>query len=343
MLEQQLKDLLKKLAPKTSAAKRDRFVPYLLEAMPRYGIDSDKRIAAFLATCCFESDYFKATEEYADGWAYDKSRNPRKAKELGNTEKGDGPKFKGRGLIQLTGRANYSDFDDYLDDLIIAGNKLLGDGSIPFLVQNPQALGQPRLAVESACWYWQTHKLNPYADIHDFFAIQGVVNRGNPTKKAKDYTSRESLYLTAQTFLNSLTPATSTADKNPALQDGAAPTPEPSILINNDVDNGKPIVGWLSNGVTWLQSLTDRSASIETSVSKSSWATKILGWIFAVILSGLGVIKDNPWETIIGGAIVIAVIWYWHHAKERENQRKLSQSRLVEIDGMRQITEALSK
>src|SRR5688572_12274528 len=57
-------ELLKKLAPRTPVAKRDRFLPYLQEACPRYHIDTELRVAAFLATVCFESDYFKTTKEY---------------------------------------------------------------------------------------------------------------------------------------------------------------------------------------------------------------------------------------------------------------------------------------
>lgn len=316
---EQLKSLLKKLAPLTSAAKRDRFIPYLLEAMPRYEINSPKRIAAFIATCCFESDYFKATEEYADGWAYDKSINPKKAKALGNTEKGDGPRFKGRSLIQTTGRANYAELTKHRDTFSAHL------GPVPDFILAPEQLAKPVWAVESACYFWQTHKLNSYADIHDFFAIQGIVNRGNPEKKAKDYPAREALYTTAYSYLQSLTPATPappSPEKSIQQNMDVAPTPSPEIF-NNDSDSKVKVsvIGKLSSLVTWLQGLTERSATIETSVSKSSWATKILGWIFAIVLSAFGIIKDNPVETIVGGLVVIAVIWFWHHAKSRQNSR----------------------
>jgi putative chitinase len=198
-------DILKALAPGTSKAKRDRFLPYLNEALPRYDITTPKRISAFLATCCFESDYFRATEEYADGWAYDKSRNPRKAKELGNTEAGDGPKFKGRGLIQLTGRANYAELDNSFED------------DTPTFVIYPERLAKPQYAVESACWYWQTRKLNKYADIGAFDQIQGIVNRGNATKTAKDLYKRHYLYTVALAALRT----------SPILSAPAQPTVAP--------------------------------------------------------------------------------------------------------------------
>ena len=70
---------------------------------PQFGLSNDKRISNFIGQCAVESDMFRVAIEYASGTAY----NFRK--DLGNTQPGDGPRFKGRGLIQLTGRANYKD------------------------------------------------------------------------------------------------------------------------------------------------------------------------------------------------------------------------------------------
>lgn len=326
LTEQQLSDLLKKLAPKTSKAKRERFVPYLADALPRYQIDSRKRISAFIATCCFESDYFKATEEYADGWEYDKSRNPRKAKELGNTEKGDGPKFKGRGLIQLTGRANYYEFSW---SFAIPGN---------LYVQKPEALASPDLAVETACWYWRQHDLNKYADIHDFDAIQGVVNRGDAEKKAKDLVKRRILFGIAESYLNSLTPAAPQSLPNaspvesPSLVDGVSPSPEPAIF-NNDVDGGKDVpkfsvwqsvITWISNAVTWLQGVATRSADVEATVSRSSWATVILNKSVGYVLLGFGALADRPIYLPIGLALIGFAIWYLKHSKTRASNERIA-------------------
>src|SRR5690349_12430119 len=66
------------------------------------GIDTSARVAEFLAQACLETDYFKTLQEYASGVAYEGR------KDLGNTYTGDGKKFKGRGIFQCTGRANYT-------------------------------------------------------------------------------------------------------------------------------------------------------------------------------------------------------------------------------------------
>ena len=304
-------------------------MPFLADALPRYQIDSRKRISAFIATCCFESDYFKATEEYASGWAYDKSRNPRKAKELGNTQPGDGPKFKGRGLIQVTGKANY---DQLTQDLLKRERC-----SIDF-VFHPEDLAQARPAVLSACCFWDTHDLNKYADIHDFDAIQGVVNRGDAEKKAKDLVKRRILFGIAESYLNSLTPAAPQSLPNaspvesPSLVDGVSPSPEPAIF-NNDVDGGKDVpkfsvwqsvITWISNAVTWLQGVATRSADVEATVSRSSWATVILNKSVGYVLLGFGALADRPIYLLIGLALIGFAIWYLKHSKTRASNERIA-------------------
>lgn len=172
-------ELLKKIAPSTPKAKRDRFIPYFNSILPKYGVTTKKRVSAFLATVVMESDYLKATEEYADGWAYDVSRNKKKARELGNTEVGDGPKYKGRTLIQTTGKDNYQRVSDEL--------------GVDF-VANPKWLAKPNYAVEGACIFWRDNKLNSYSDRGQFGQVEGIVNRGSKDKVAKDFPKRQAIY-----------------------------------------------------------------------------------------------------------------------------------------------------
>jgi putative chitinase len=125
--------------------------------MVEFEINTRLRQAHFLAQIAHESDRFRALEEYASGEEYE-GRD-----DLGNTQWGDGVRFKGRGLIQITGRANYRN---------------CGEGLGVDLIDNPERLADPDLACRSAGWFWQTNKLNPDADRDDVETITRVINGG---------------------------------------------------------------------------------------------------------------------------------------------------------------------
>jgi putative chitinase len=135
----------------------EMYAPLLGSMMPQYGIIDRLRVCAFLAQIGHESGRLRFVEELASGEAYEGR------KDLGNTEPGDGVKFKGRGLIQITGRANYE-----------KAQRALG---IP-LLQEPERLIQPYFAVKSACWWWQEHGLNELADTGDFEKVTKKINGG---------------------------------------------------------------------------------------------------------------------------------------------------------------------
>lgn len=123
----------------------DVFVPYLNQYMKKYGITSKEAIAAFIAQLAQESGQFKHVREIASGKAYEGRVD------LGNTEKGDGVRFKGRGLIQTTGRANYK----------TTSLNLFGDVR---LLNTPELLEVPEYAVMSACYYWFSKGLTSIAE-----------------------------------------------------------------------------------------------------------------------------------------------------------------------------------
>lgn len=130
----------------------------LVESMARVAIDTPLRIAHFLAQIGHESGGLKYTEELATGEAYEGRAD------LGNTKPGDGRRFKGRGLIQVTGRANYAAFEKACgEDLLTTPERLAND---------------PRLAVDCATWFWTRHRLNDLADKDDLPAITRRINGG---------------------------------------------------------------------------------------------------------------------------------------------------------------------
>ena len=143
---------LKAIYDYSTKPNRDKYLPYLNKYWDIFQVNTKDRQAAFLAQVGHESGQLKYAEEVASGRA-DEGR-----KDLGNVNPGDGMKFKGRGLIQVTGRANYKLFDEWLHK----NNYLTINQSI---IDNPEIVSfNPEIAVLSAFWYWDLHKLNNLAD-----------------------------------------------------------------------------------------------------------------------------------------------------------------------------------
>lgn len=135
--------------------------------LEQFDITTPLRIAHFIAQVAHESAGFLYTEEIASGAKYEGR------KDLGNTQKGDGIKFKGRGLIQLTGRNNYQKYKQFCGYDVVA---------------KPALLSQPVGAIRSAMWFWQTHGLNELADADDFLTITKKINGGtNGLESRKNY------------------------------------------------------------------------------------------------------------------------------------------------------------
>lgn len=134
-----------------------KFIKPLNEGFEKYQVNTPLRIAHFLAQVLHESGEFYYQEELASGADYEGRTD------LGNTKPGDGVRFKGRGLIQCTGRANY--------------HQLSKDTGIDY-VGNPEKLAQIPHCVNSAFWYWDTHSLNYYADKDQFDNITRAINGG---------------------------------------------------------------------------------------------------------------------------------------------------------------------
>lgn len=135
----------------------DAFYAPLCKEMDYFDIASPIRIAAFLAQIGHESGQLKYVEEIASGRAYERRMD------LGNSNPGDGVKYKGRGLIQITGKNNY-----------IAVKMSLGIDC----VDHPELLQTTENAVKTACWFWQKNGLNALADNLQFDKITRKINGG---------------------------------------------------------------------------------------------------------------------------------------------------------------------
>jgi putative chitinase len=155
---EQWMDVLRKVEPRG----KEWIIMGLADNMPdlihRFEINTDLRQQHFIAQCAHESDHFQTTQEYASGKAYEGR------KDLGNTHGGDGVRFKGRGLIQLTGRANYTKASEELKDTMI--------------LTAPQVVERFPLAATVSGWFWKKNNLNAVADRDDPRAVCKIVNGG---------------------------------------------------------------------------------------------------------------------------------------------------------------------
>jgi putative chitinase len=159
----------------------------LQETFEKYQINTPKRQACFIGQCMHESGGFKHLKEnlnysakalmntwpsrFPDADTAEKfERQPEKiankvySGRMGNTEDGDGAKYIGRGLIQLTGKDNYRAFGEAIGEDLVA---------------NPQLVEQPRYAALSAGWFWNKRGLNALADVMDIETLTKRINGGS--------------------------------------------------------------------------------------------------------------------------------------------------------------------
>ena len=166
----------------------EQWVDALNATFQRFNIDTPVRQASFIGQCGHECGNFKVLEENLNYraetlmklWktrfptldvANEYSRNPKKiankvyASRMGNRDEssGDGYRFRGRGCIQLTGHANY-----------FHAGKACG---VDFVME-PDLVATPQYAAMTAGWFWDTHKLNQFADVRDFKTMTKKINGG---------------------------------------------------------------------------------------------------------------------------------------------------------------------
>lgn len=162
----------------------DVFALPLDDAAQRFGIDTLARVAAFLAQVAHESGQLAFVREV---WGPTPAQCRYEGRaDLGNTQPGDGKRFMGRGLIQITGRKNYL---------------LCGFGLHLDLVAMPALLEQPDAAAASAAWYWHANNLNRFADSGDFLALSIAINGKNKDGLPNGWADRQQFWARAKVAL----------------------------------------------------------------------------------------------------------------------------------------------
>lgn len=151
------KEQLAKIYIHAPMARIERFLPFLNKTFDEFEINTPQRLRMFLAQIGHESGQLRYVKELASGEAYEGR------KDLGNTSPGDGVRYKGRGLIQITGKSNY-----------VLVSLALG---LP-LLEKPELLEEDGPACRSAGWFWYKSNLNTLADLGKFELITRRINGG---------------------------------------------------------------------------------------------------------------------------------------------------------------------
>lgn len=208
----------------------DHWYAALVEILPKYGITTERRVAHFVSQCAHESNNFRTLEEnlnyreetllkifgryFGEGKrnAAEYAKNPEKIanyvymdefrkSKMGNTQPGDGWRFRGRGLKQLTGRDNYTRFG--------ASVGMSAEKAAEYVATE-------KGAIESACWFWDANKLNSLADGDDVTAMTKRINGGDI-----GLADRQSRYKNAMEVLGG---KISAAPVNPQITDAVTQT-----------------------------------------------------------------------------------------------------------------------
>lgn len=153
----------------------DLYLPYINGYNEVFKIDTPLRMAHFLAQIAHESNELRNVKEIGSSSYFEKYDTGKLKKMLGNLKPGDGYRYRGRGLIQITGRANYMEYQK--------SSRCKGD-----IITHPELLEKPLGAVKSAMWFWESHGLNKLADKDSVLAVTRRINGGtNGLESRKNY------------------------------------------------------------------------------------------------------------------------------------------------------------
>jgi putative chitinase len=221
------RDQIKKIAPNSKDEIVGPLVGYLNMHMPKYGVNNYLRVCHFLAQAAHEAASFRTLEEYASGSAYEGRRD------LGNTQRGDGVRYKGRGIFQLTGRANY---------------KRIGDLIGLDLENNPELAESPEVSVLTALEYWKTRGLSGWADKDNVAMITKLINGGyNGFEDRKKYLAKAKEVIPKDfTFEKPNVPAPAPVEE-PAAEIVIPVIPEATNIVVAKKGDNSPYVADLQN------------------------------------------------------------------------------------------------
>lgn len=298
------------IMPNCSAAKRADYLPFINQAMNEFEINTYLKQSAFLAQLAHESAELRYMEEIATGTAYEGRKN------LGNTEPGDGKRFKGRGPIQLTGRANYKKY----------GNLLGLD-----LISNPKTAATKEVGFRIAGLYWKLNGLNELADKdqklvtvkikgkdREIPAFDYITYRINGGFNGKD--DRQAYYTRA---LKALKPNSTTE----VIDDEIADTQINTIL---PIDKG---ITTSNKPASETEGTPPPAPAVEIKASKPSLMSRLTAFSMpAGVTAAIGTIwkfaqNIPPWGwAILGGVFVVAMLafaWLQNESMKRANERTL--------------------
>lgn len=254
-MSQHLADDLRILGPR---AKTDTLAGLAAFAsiLDHYEINTPLRRCHFWAQAAHESGGFRYMHE---NWGPTEAQKKYEGrKNLGNTQPGDGYLFRGRGIFQLTGRANYAQMA-----------KILGRD----LIQNPDLAATPEVAMEIACEFWKTRKLNALADQDDVVGITKKINGGT-----NGLQERKAALVTAKRLW---------------LHDEDAPPTPAKTMVESKQGNGAIAVGALGS-----------VGAAKEVVSQVQEANDLFGTI-------IGLLQNQQFLIMAAVIGVGGAIWYW--------------------------------
>lgn len=229
--------------------------PDFERVLAEYQISTPLRMAHFLAQIAHESAGLVTTVEFASGKAYEGR------KDLGNVNRGDGVRYKGRGLLQLTGRANYQRLGGLL------GLDLVG---------KPDLAAEPLTSLRIACVYWTDRKINPLCDADDLIAVTKKVNGGlNGLEDRHQYLQRAK---TAIQHAARVAAAASAADEAPVAPPAMPPAPVPperGVEMQKAAAESWTLRAALLGFVTWIGKLVEEGHQAVSGAIEG--AQKIIG------------------------------------------------------------------